>query len=308
VSSARADWAIFLTLGVIWGSGYLFIKIAVDDFGTFTLVALRLAIGTALLWTVIRAAGKRLPRSPRVYGHLAVMAAVNIAIPFVLITWAEQRVDSAVAAILTAIVPLFTAVLAPLFIHDEPMRVNAVVGLGIGFLGVLILTAGGAGGAGSDAARVVGLMGASFCYAAGAVYARRNVRGLDPMVPAVFQVTFAFAMTAAVACAVERPWDSRPDAAAVFSIVWLGLFGSGLAYLAVFRLLAHWGATRTTAVAYLLPAVGIVLGAVVLQEPIGARTVLGTALVLAGVSLVSSGVGRHVLFARAAPGVTAPAG
>ena len=98
----------------MWGSSYLFIKLAVHDFGTFTLVALRLAIGAAFLWVVIRAAGQELPRERRIYGHLLVMAVVNIVIPFALITWAERSVDSSIAAILTSAVPLFAIVIAPL--------------------------------------------------------------------------------------------------------------------------------------------------------------------------------------------------
>lgn len=304
--ASRAEWLIFLALGFMWGSSYLFIKIAVDDFGTFTLVALRLAIGAALLWTVIRLAGQRLPRGWRVYGHLFVMGAINIALPFFLITWAERSVGSALAAVLTSVVPLFVVVLAPLFIHDEPLRANAIVGVMVGFAGVVVLVSRDLGLAGSDLMGDAALVASSLSYAAGAVYSRRNVRGLAPMVPAVFQVTFALLMTGAIALLFEHPWDARPDIAAVGSIVWLGVLGSGLAYLAFFRLLGRWGATRTAAVAYLIPVVGIVLGYLVLSEPIDARIVLGTALIIAGVAVVSGRWGRSAVFARsgasAAPG------
>src|SRR5512146_2853075 len=134
--SDRSNWLGVLGLGVMWGSSYLFIKLAVDSFGTFTLVALRLAVGAALLWVVIRLAGQKLPRERRIYGHLLVMACVNIVIPFALITWAERSVDSSIAAIITAAVPLFAIVIAPLILHDEPIRVNGVLGLVVGFGGV----------------------------------------------------------------------------------------------------------------------------------------------------------------------------
>ena len=129
------EWLIFLTLGFCWGSSYLFIKLAVDDFGTFTLVALRLLVGATLLWTVVLLSRVELPRSPRMYGHLAVMATINIALPFSLITFAERSVDSSLASILTAPVPLFAAILAPFFLPDEPIRVNGLAGLAVGFLG-----------------------------------------------------------------------------------------------------------------------------------------------------------------------------
>jgi drug/metabolite transporter (DMT)-like permease len=296
VRASRADWLIFLALGFMWGSSYLFIKIAVDDFGTFTLVALRLAIGALLLWTVVRLARQRLPREAATYGHLVVMAILNIALPFALITWAEQGVDSSLAAVLTGLVPLFVAVLAPLFIPDEPLRAGGVVGLVVGFLGVIVLTSRGLGGSGSDIMGDVALVGSSVSYAAGGVYTRRYVRKLPPMIPAVFQVTIAFLITGTIAIALERPWDARPDLAAVFAIVWLGLLGSGLAYLAFFRLLSRWGATRTALVAYVLPVVGIALGFVVLGEPIDARMLAGTALIIAGVGVVNGAFGRLLTF------------
>lgn len=296
--SSRLDWAIFIALGFMWGSSYLFIKIAVDDFGTFTLVALRLVVGAALLWTIFLLSRKTLPRSFRIYGHLAVMGALNIAVPFALITWAERDTSSALAAILTSLVPLFAAVMAPAFLSDEPLRINAVGGLLIGLVGVIVLTGGGNGSAPLLAA--VALVLSSVSYAAGAIYARRNVRGLDPMVPAVLQVTIAGIYTALLALALESPWLARPDTQAVFSIVWLGILGSGLAYLAVFRLLKSWGATRTTAVAYIIPIFGVTLGWLVLSEPVGINTLFGTALILSGIGLVNSRFGRRVLIGREA--------
>jgi drug/metabolite transporter (DMT)-like permease len=299
--SNRSLWLIFLALGFMWGSSYLFIKLAVDDFGTFTLVALRLAVGSGLLWFVLRLAGQTLPRERRIYGHLVVMAIVSIVIPFALITWAERSVDSSIAAILTSAVPLFAIVMAPLFLHDEPIRVNGIVGLAVGFFGVVVLTGRDLTTAGSDITGEVALLGAALSYAGGAVYARHHMRGIPPMIPAVFQVTFAMLIAGTIAILFEHPWDARPDAEAVFSIVWLGVLGSGLAYLAMFRLLASWGATRTTLVAYEIPVVGIVLGFVVLQEPIDGRLLIGTALIVGGVALVNSRFGRRRLFGRVPP-------
>ena len=150
------------------------------------------------------------------YGHLLVMAIINITIPFLLITWAEQSVDSSLAAILTSPVPLFAIVLSALFLVDEPMRVNGVLGLVVGFIGVVILTSPR-----PDRRRVVAssgelaLLGAAFSYACGAVYARRNVRGLAPMIPAVFQVSFAAIITAiaraAARASVDRSAGHRGD-------------------------------------------------------------------------------------------------
>lgn len=299
---AKANWLLFIALGFMWGSSYLFIKLAVDDFGTFTLVALRLLVGALLLWAVVRATRQELPRERRIYGHLFVMGLVNIVIPFALITWAEQTVDSSLAAILTAPVPLFAIVIAPLFLHDEPIRVNGVVGLVVGSIGVVVLTSRDLTVGDSDLTGEIALLGASLSYAVGAVYARRNMRGVHPLIPAVFQVTFALLVAGSIAIVAERPWDARPDAEAIFSILWLGILGSGLAYLVVFRLFAAWGATRTTMVAYEIPVWGIVLGFLVLAEPIDVRLLIGTVLVVVGgVALVNSPYGKRRLFGRVPP-------
>ena len=297
--ATRSDWLIFLALGFMWGSSYLFIKIAVDGFGTFTLIALRLAIGAAFLWVAFRLNGTSLPRERRIYGHLIVMGLVNITIPFALITWAEQSVDSALAAILNATVPLFVIVIAPIFLPDEPIRINGVVGLAIGFIGVVLLVSPGLVSATGDLPGSVALLGSSLAYALGNVYSRRNVRDLAPLIPAVFQVSIAFVIVAVLALVLEHPWTVRPDAGDWFSIVWLGIFGSGAAYILYFRLLGRWGATRTALVAYLLPVYGIVLGFLVLNEPVDMTLLAGTALVIAGVALVNGPWGRRRVFGPA---------
>jgi len=308
--SARAtpfEWFIFLALGVMWGSSYLFIKLAVDSFGTFTLIAFRLLIGAAFLWLVVVMSRTTLPRDRKIYGHLLVMAVINITIPFTLITWAEQSVDSALAAIINATVPLFVLVIAPMFLPDEPIRVNGVVGLAVGFAGVILIVSPGLMSADGNPLGELALLGSSLTYAIGNVYNRRNVRGLAPLIPAVFQVTFALLIVGGLALVFERPWETaQPDAQAWFSVIWLGIFGSGMAYLAYFRLLGRWGATRTALVAYLLPVVGIVLGYLVLQEPIGPSLLAGTVLITIGVALVNGRWGRRALYGRTPPVETVP--
>jgi drug/metabolite transporter (DMT)-like permease len=295
------DWFVFVALGFMWGSSYLFIKIAVDDFGTFTLITLRLLIGAAFLWVVVRASGTPLPRERRIYGHLIVMATINIALPFTLITWAEQSVDSALAAILNSTVPLFEIVIAPAFLPEEPIRVNGLVGLAVGFIGVILLVSPNLIGVRGDPLGAIALVGSSLTYAIGNVYNRRNVRGLPPMIPAVFQVTFALLIVAVLALVLEQPWAATPELDAWFAVVWLGIFGSGLAYLAYFRLLGRLGATRTALVAYLLPIFGIILGAAVLDEQVDLTLIIGTGLVIAGVAIVNARWGRRRLFAPTPP-------
>ena len=300
--ASRIDWLLFLSLGFFWGSSYLFIKIGVETLTPFTLIAGRLLIGSLLLGGVLLVAREPLPRDPRIYGHLVVMALLNIVIPFSLITWGEQSIDSALASILNATVPLFTIVFAALVMADEAITVNRLVGLGVGFAGVLLLTSPSltGTGVGGSLAGQLALVGSSVAYAAGNVYARRMVHGQRPMIQAFFQVFFALVVMLALAGTFEHPLALPWQPSSVLSIVWLGLLGSGLAYLFFFRLLAHWGSTRSSLVAYLLPVVGIVLGIAVLHETLDVRVLFGTILVVGGVALVNSRYGRRRLIGRRA--------
>ena len=305
---SRIDWLIFIALGFFWGSSYLFIKIGVDHgLQPFTLITFRLLIGFLLLATVVTAFREPLPRDPRMYGHLFVMGVINIAIPFSLITFAEQTVDSSLASVINSGVPLFVIVIAAIFLKGETVTVNRLAGLVVGFVGVAILVGldvadlGSANGLGELA-----LVGATVSYAAGNVYAKAHVHGLRPMIPALFQVFFGLLVTGSLALATEHPLAVVPAPEAILAVVWLGLLGSGLAYLCYFRILQHWGATRTSLVAYLLPVYGIVLGAIVLREPIASSTLIGAALVIAGIALVNAPIGRRPLFSRGTVASPAP--
>jgi drug/metabolite transporter (DMT)-like permease len=297
----RTDWLTLLALGFMWGTSYVFIKLGVQTLPTFTLIAARLGIGLVLLATVVAIAGERLPREPRIYGHLVVMSVVNIVLPFALITTAERSVDSALAAVLNGAVPLFVIVLAAFFLHDEPLTVNRLVGLGVGYLGVIVLVSRSLGASGSTLTGELALVLSTVSYGAGAVYARRNMRGLRPMIPALFQVGFAFIIVSVIALVTEQPWNVSWSPDAIVAVLWLGILGSGFAYLANFRLLARVGATRTSLVAYLLPIVGIVSGALMFHEVVDVRIVIGTILIIAGVALVNSRFGQRRLFGRTPP-------
>ena len=299
--ASRANWLVFLALAGMWGSSYLFIKIGIETFTPLTLVAGRLFFGLVLLVAAVAIARERLPREARIYRHLVVMAVLNIVIPFFLITWAEQSTSSALAAILNATVPLFTIVFAAGFLHDEPITVNRAVGLAIGFVGVVVIMSRSLGADDGNIAGEIALIGSSISYGIGNVYNRRNVRGLRPMIPALFQVGIAFVIVLVLAFMFERPLETQLTRDGLFAIAWLGVLGSGFAYLAYFRLIADWGATRTSMVAYMLPIVGIGLGVFVLGETVDARVLVGTALVIGGVALVNSRFGGRRLAGRSAP-------
>jgi drug/metabolite transporter (DMT)-like permease len=296
----RLDWFLLLALGIMWGTSYAFIKLGVETLPTFTLIATRLLIGLGLLATVVLVAREAIPRSPRIYFHLAVMAAINIVIPFSLITWAELSVDSAIAAILNGAVPLIVIVLAALVFHDEPITLNRLIGVVVGYVGVIVLVFPGLAAAfgGSEFTGELALIGSTVAYAVGAVYSRRNIKGLRPMIPAVFQVGFAFLIVSVLALVFENPFAVQWNLDAVVAVLWLGVLGSGAAYLIMFRLLSRIGATATSQLAYLLPVVGIITGAIMFGETIDARVAIGTGLILGGVTLVNSRYGERRIWGR----------
>jgi drug/metabolite transporter (DMT)-like permease len=234
-------------------------------------------------------AREALPRKAKTYAHLIVLGFFAIALPFALITTAELRVDSALAATLTAPVPLFVIPIAAVVLHER-ITINKIVGVIVGLVGVAVLMGFDPSTIGrTDLTPQLALVGAAASYALGGVYARKFIHGMRPMIPALFQVFFAMIMSGLAAFATENPLAQLGglNTEAIVSVVWLGLLGSGLAYLAFYRLLNHWGPTRTSLVAYTLPVWGIALGFLVLAEPITSGLILGTALVIAGIAFVN---------------------
>jgi drug/metabolite transporter (DMT)-like permease len=291
----HADWLLFIALGVIWGSSYLFIKIGVETITPLTLVALRLAIGALVLAIVFRVAGGSLPRGPRTWLHLTVMAVLNIVIPFSLITWAELNVASSLAAILTATTPLFAIVIAALVLRSERITAQRVAGLLLGFIGVVVLVGPAAFASGSSGLSVIAVLAAAASYGAATVYARRTLTGTPPMASALLQVGIALLISGSLALVLEGAPTLPTDAPALVALAWLGVLGSGAAYLIYFRLIRAWGATRTAAVTYLMPVVGIVLGSMVANETVDLRVGAGAVLVIGGVALLNVRLGRSWL-------------
>lgn len=284
--------ALIGSLALVWGSSYLFIKIGVETLPPLSLVFLRLVVGIAVLAVVVLATRTPLPREARTLGHLAVLGAVNIAVPFWLIGWAAQHIPSGLTGLLQSTAPFFTLVIAAAVLHDERITRGRLVGIGLGFLGILVLSAddlaslGAALGAERFAAELA-VVGSSLSYGIGNTYARRHLRATRPLVLAVGQVGWATLLVGGLALAVDGGIALPTVPEAAISVLWLGAAGTGLAYILFFRLLSGWGPTRASLVAYLLPVVAIILGVVVLGEVIDALIAAGAAFIVAGVWAVN---------------------
>src|SRR4051812_17388672 len=231
-TSARTMWLVFIALGFFWGSSYLFIKIGVDAGLTpFSLVTGRLLVGVTLLGAVVAASRESLPRDPRMYLKIAVLGFFGIALPFMLITIAEQHVPSSLAATLTAPVPLFAILFAAAMLAER-ITVNKIVGIIVGLVGVAVLMGFDPAQIGqTDLTPQLLLVGACVSYGFSGVYARKYVTGMRPMVPAFLEVGFAMLMVLVCALLFENPLGSVASLSTdgLFAVAWLGVFGSGLA-------------------------------------------------------------------------------
>jgi drug/metabolite transporter (DMT)-like permease len=318
---ATALWFVFGALSLAWGSSFLFIKIGVEEgLPPLSLVSFRLWIASVFLLIAVRFIGGRLPRDRDTLLKLGVLSVINVLIPFTLITWGELWISSALAGILNGLVPLFTIVIAAALLQDEPMTANRLLGLVIGFAGAVLLLspALGAGPAGVDG--TMALLGelavvvASLSYACSAVFIRRVIAGkplmaepdgsrrpLKPVELGLAQCLVAATATTILAFVFERSGGILtlpPSGEAWFAVAWLGIIGSGIAYLLFFRLISAWDATRTTLVTYVMPIVAIALGVILLNERLDIAEILGAALVIGGLVLANSSVGQRRLFGR----------
>jgi drug/metabolite transporter (DMT)-like permease len=292
VAAPRAAWltpAVFILLGLIWGSSFLWIKIALREIGPATLVAERMSLGAIgmLAYLVIR--GVHLPRSARELAPLAVLGLINAAVPIFLISWGEVHVDSGTAAVLNSLVPLFSLIIAGIWLRTEPVTALRVTGLILGFGGAAVLASRELSLSG-DPLGVIGALAvvvAAASYALGASYAKHRITTTHRYVVAGGTLVFAALYTWVLAIASEWPvgLPTQPDG--VIAVLWLGLLGSFIAYLCYFFLIERLGATLASMVTYLFPVVGVALGTFLLHEAFDVRMAIGTALVLVGIGVVT---------------------
>lgn len=283
------EWALFLALSALWGSSFLWIKIAVSDIGPLAVVGWRLLFGAAGMSLVVAARRIGMPREGRTWRNLILLGLINTGLPFVLISWGEQTVDSAVASVLNSTVPLFTLILAHFALHDDRITPQRILGLLVGFGGVVLLMSRDLGGAEFSASLLgqLAILAAAASYGVGGVYARRTMRQVDPMVQAFLPMAAADLVVWSLAFPFEGGGIIPSQPLSWVALIWLGLLGSCLAYILYFHLLHRIGPTRTTTVTYLIALIGVVLGVVFLNERLDWRLAAGAVLVVSGVAVVN---------------------
>jgi drug/metabolite transporter (DMT)-like permease len=281
---------LFIGLAAAWGSSYLFIKIGVETLPVFSLVAWRLLFGSLFLVAAVLVGRVPLPREPRRYADLVFLSIVNIVIPFALITWAERSIDSGLASILNATTPFFTLLLSVLALRAERMTGIRLVGLVVGFVGVIVISGGSLGqpGALGEIGGIVAVIAASAAYGVGNVFFARRIRGtMHPTATALGQVSIALLIVAVIGIVADGRIAVPTVPAALLAVTWLGVVGSGIAYLFFFRLLAVWAPTRVSLVTYAMQVVAVGLGVVVLGEALTLGFAVGALLIVGGIAMVN---------------------
>jgi len=289
------DWLAFIALGLIWGSSFLWIKIAVGEIGPFLLVTLRIGFGILSLLLVVALYRPPWPRNRSLWLDLTFLGIINNALPYLLISWGEQYIDSAVAAILNSTSPLFTMLMAHVLLSDDRMSRNRLVGLLIGFLGIVILVSRDArdglpGAAGLSTPGLIGQVAvllAALSYAFSSVYARRVTREVAPILRALIPLLGADVIMWGATSLVEAPINLPQRPLTWLAVLWLGVMGVGVAYLLYFHLLHSVGPTRTLLVTYVFPLVGVLLGVIFLKESLDWNLGLGAGLVVGSIAMVN---------------------
>ena len=283
------EWGAFALLGLVWGSSSLWIKIAVQEVGPFTLVAFRLLFGVAGLLVVMRLQRQSFPRDRGVLLGFVFIGVVNTAVPFTLISWGETRIDSGLASILNGTLPLFTIVIAHFWLHDEKITLPRMAGLIVGFVGVVMLLSRDFGPEGlqGNVWGQMAVIAAVICYATAITFSRRHLRGQPPVLQSTVSLLVADALLWIAVPIAESPFHLPSSFVAWFALAWLGLLGSCLAYLLFYYLINSWGPTRASLVTYVFPVVGLILGIVFLGERIDWRLVAGSLLIVGSIVVVN---------------------
>lgn len=290
----RRAWALFAAMSALWGLPYLLIKVAVAEIDPTLVVFIRLALAAIVLVPIALATGA-LKRVRHRWRLLLVVSAIGIVAPFLLIAYGEQHITSSLAALLIAADPLFIVLLALRFDASERASGTRLLGLILGFVGVAALVGLNVGG------DTLGVLGAAMvllsavCYAASALLVK-GLRDVPMLGSATVTLTVACLLLAPVAV-VNLP-SHMPSPAAIGSLLVLGLLCTALAYIIYYNLIAAAGATHASLITYVNPAVAVLLGVLILAEPLTLGTIVGFGLIVVGCAL-STGVIRDVWFRSA---------
>ena len=276
------EWFLLIILSIVWGGSFFFNEVILRELKPLTLVLGRTGFAAIVLIMVVYLSGKRMPASLATWGAFGIMGVLNNLIPFTLIVWGQQYIDSGLASILNATTPLFTVALAHFLTSEEHFTWNRAVGVIISLMGVIVLI-------GPDALQGLGLqifaqlaiLGASCSYALAGIFGRR-FKGTSPLIPAAGMLSCSTVMMIPLALWLEKPWQAHPGLVTWSALLALAIVSTAFAYLIYFHILAVAGATNLLLVTFLIPISALLLGVLVLGEVLYVSLFAGIALIFAG--------------------------
>lgn len=280
-------WIVFITLGAIWGSSFLWIEIALREVGPITLVAFRAFFGLLFGLAVIFIQGVPFPRTMKEWGPLMILGMTNIAIPFFLISWGQKTIDSGVASILDATVPLFTILVAHYMLHDDKMTISKVLGLLVGFAGVVVLMSKDIGANSGSLLGQLAVILACVFYAASTIVARMYTEEIPGIMRSMGPLVSATVVMTVSSFIFEAPFKIPTLPITWIALLWMGILGSGLAFLMLYYLIHEIGPTRATMVTYLFPLGGVTLGVIFLNEQLTWQVVTGALLIIGSLAIAN---------------------
>ncbi|KZY64888.1 MULTISPECIES: DMT family transporter [unclassified Oleiphilus] len=287
------DWAILIGLSVLWGGSFLFNEFTLPDFSPTTTTWLRVTIAAACLWTLAFVRKVPIPSSPRFWVAIALMGLLNNAIPFSLIVWGQQEIDSGLASILNATTPLFTILVAGIFLSDERISPTKLSGVVFGFVGVVIMI-------GTDQITQINtsispstlaqfaILGAALCYAIATVFGRRfKAMNVNVIVIAAAQTSLASLWLIPVCISFDGFSELQVAThTAWLAVLALGVLSTALAYIGYFAVLSSAGATNLSLVTFMVPVSAIFLGWLIIGEQLSTSHYLGMLCIALGLGTI----------------------
>ena len=275
-------WAVLLATAAMFGSTFLFINVAVAEVPPATVAAGRALLAAPIAWAFLRIAGFRLPPLGAAWGPLLILGILTGVIPYITIAWGQLYVESGLAGIIFGSIPVFSVILAPIFLREERFTGSQIVGAGIGFAGVVLVIGPKAlAGVGDQFFGVLITLLAALSYTLGSIYSRTR-SDLSPVVMTAGQLVVASIVLVPLSLAVDAPWNLTPSAGALGAVAWTAVIGTALPVLCLFWLIRNAGAIGASLMTLFMPVVAVALGAAVLGEALPWQAFAGLALILFG--------------------------
>lgn len=278
---------LLILLAFCWGPSFLFIKLALDELDPIMLSVFRIGTGAFILNLLLLVKKNYLPKSVNFWKNSAIAAIFSVAVPFMLINWGQQYIDSSLGSLINGTTPFFTVIFSGLLLKNERISKNKIKGITIGFFGLFVLVFPKLiGGFNASLWGIMALVSASASYGIGWVWVRKKLVGISSFKAPASQLLLATLFLLPFTLFAENPVSaSVMSPVTICAVLMLGIFGTSIAFIINFKLIERAGASYASMSTYIVPVIGIFLGAIVLKEDITIWTIFGALLILLGIYL-----------------------